>query len=252
MTIVSAAIISLALCAAMLVFLELGYRTGRVYFGKNVSQDGLNLFQGAIFALLGLLLGFAFSGSMSRLEARRDLIVREANATNTAFLRIAMLPSVFQPQVRDLFHSYLEARLQAYAELDSGGDFAPLMKKASQLQQQIWIKAIEATERDSGARSLVLSSLNGMIEVTTARTVALRTQMPALILVLLLGVALLTSLLAGYGMARSGHRHVFHGAIYAAAVSLTIYVILDIDNPRIGLIRLDAAEDILRQLYQSI
>jgi uncharacterized membrane protein YozB (DUF420 family) len=95
-------------------------------------------------------------------------------------------------------------------------------------------------------------SLNEMIGVTTARAVALQTQLPILILVLLLGVASLTSLLAGYGMAKSGRRHVFHGVIYAAAVSLTIYVVLDLDNPRRGLIRLDAAEQALRQLQRAI
>jgi len=189
---------------------------------------------------------------MARLEARRELIVREANAINTAYLRIDILPSAVQPEMRNLFHAYLEARLHAYDDLDSGHDFEPAMMKASLLQQQIWAKAVEATGQDAAGKSLVLLSLNEMIGVTTARAVALQTELPILILVLLLGVASLTSLLAGYGMAKSGRRHVFHGVIYAAAVSLTIYVVLDLDNPRRGLIRLDAAEQALRQLQRAI
>jgi hypothetical protein len=180
------------------------------------------------------------------------LIVREANAINTAYLRIDVLPSTVQPEMRNLFHTYLEARLHAYNDLDSGRDFEPSMMKASLLQQQIWAEAVEATRQDTAGRALVLLSLNEMIEVSTARAVALRTKLPTLILVLLLGVALLTSLLAGYGMAKSGHRHLFHGAIYAVAVSLTIYVVLDLDNPRSGLIRLDAAEKVLMQLQRAI
>lgn len=251
MSIAAAALISSALCAAMLLCLEAGYRIARNY-REDFSQEGLSLFQTAIFALLGLLLGFSFAGSMARLEARRDLIVREANAIHTAYLRIDVLPSAFQPEMRNLFHSYLEARLHAYDDLDSGHDFESSMTKASQLQQQIWAKAVEATRQDAAGRTPVLSSLNEMIDVTTARAVALRMNLPIVILVLLLGVALLTSLLAGYGMAKSGHRRVFHGVIYAIAVSLTIYVVLDLDNPRRGLIRLDAADQVLKQLQRDI
>ena len=235
----------------MFLCLETGYRIARTHRGEP-SQEGLTLFQTAIFALLGLLLGFSFAGSMGRFEARRDLIIREANAINTAYLRIDALPSAFQPDMRSLFHMYLEARLHAYDDLDSGHDFESAMTKASSLQHQIWDKAIEATSQDTSGKVLVLSSLNEMIDVTTARAVALRTNLPTVILLLLLGVALLTSLLAGYGMAKSKRRNVFHGVIYAAAVSLTIYVILDLDNPRSGLIRLDSAEQMLKQLQRAI
>jgi hypothetical protein len=250
MSIAAAALISIALCAAMLLALEAGYRIARKR--EEPAQDGVGLFQTAIFALLGLLLGFSFAGSMGRFEARRDLIIREANAISAAYFRIDVLPPAFQPEMRNLFHSYLEARLHAYDDLDSGHDFESAMAKASLLQQQIWAKAVEATSQDTSSRTLVLSSLNEMIGVTTARAVAWQTNLPTVILVLLLCVALLTSLLAGYGMAKSARRHVFHGVIYAAAVSLTIYVVLDLDNPRRGLIRLDSAEQVLRQLQRAI
>jgi hypothetical protein len=252
MIIASAALVSVALCAAMLVCMEAGFRGGRRYRGKDSTHEWLGLFQGAIFALLGLLLGFAFAGSMGRLEARRDLIVREANAINTAYLRIDILPPAYQGEIRGLFHAYLEARLQAYDNLDSGRDFEASIVEASRLQQQIWAKAIAAAGQDPAGKSLIVTSLNEMIDVTTARAVAWRTQLPTLILVLLLGVALLSSLLAGYGMGTSGRRHGFHGAIYAVAVSLTIYVVLDLDNPRSGMIRLDAAEQVLKQLHFAI
>lgn len=251
MSIAAAALISIALCAAMLLCSEIGYRIARNYAGKS-TQEGLNLFQGAIFALLGLLLGFAFAGSTARLEARRDLIVREANAINTAYLRIDVLPAAHQSEMRGLFHAYLAARLHAYDELDAGHQFEAAMTAASQLQRQIWTKALAATGQDNAARTLFLRPLNDMIGVTAERAVALQTGLPGLILVLLLGIALLTSLLAGYGMAKSGSRHLFHAAIYAAAVSLTIYVVLDLDSPRRGLIRLDAAEQVLRHLHEAI
>src|SRR5262245_50290701 len=113
MIIASAALIAIALCAGMLLCLEAGFRVAHRYRGEDTSHEGLSLVQGAIFALLGLLLGFAFAGSMTRFEARRDLIVREANTINTAYLRIDALPSAHQTEMRSLFHAYLETRLKA-------------------------------------------------------------------------------------------------------------------------------------------
>ena len=91
-----------------------------------------------------------------------------------------------------------------------------------------------------------------MIDVTTARTVALRTELPFLILLLLMAVALLSAFLGGYAMAKRKRRNVLHMALFAVAVSVTIYTVLDLDNPRVGLIRLDAAERVLRELHDSM
>lgn len=91
-----------------------------------------------------------------------------------------------------------------------------------------------------------------MIDVSTARAVARQTRLPTLILVLLIVIALASALVAGYAKAKRGRRSPLHAVLYAAAVAVTIYVVLDLDNPRIGLIRLDATEQILQDLHDSI
>jgi hypothetical protein len=91
-----------------------------------------------------------------------------------------------------------------------------------------------------------------MIGVTTARKVALTTQIPELELVLLSCVSLFSALLAGAGMSRHGVRHIVRGSIFAAAVTLTVDTILDLDSPRGGLIRLDAADRVLEELRGSL
>jgi hypothetical protein len=80
----------------------------------------------------------------------------------------------------------------------------------------------------------------------------MRTQLPALIFVLLSGVALVSGLLAGYAMAKSGRRSWLHGLLYAAVIAITIYAVADLEYPRFGLIRLDAADQAVRQLQDSI
>ena len=99
---------------------------------------------------------------------------------------------------------------------------------------------------------MVLPAINEMIDVTTARTVALRTRLPGLIFFLLIAVTLVSGFVGGYAMAERGARSLLHMALFAAAISITIYAVLDLDNPRAGLIRLDAADQVLQQLHDSI
>lgn len=247
--------IAVALLVGMLTCLEFGYRLGcRTEAPEGSAHEGLGAIEAAIFALLGLLLGFAFAGATSRLDARRQLIVREANAIGTAYLRLDLVPPADQPELRRLVRDYLEARFRAdesAADLETADR---LTARGAQLQQQLWIRAVAASRGDSTQNTtrVVLPAINDVIDVTTARTVAARTRLPTLVLVLLLLVALLSALTAGYAMAKRRRRSVLHAVLYAAAVATTVYVVLDLDNPRIGFIRLDATDRILRDLHDSI
>ena len=246
--------LSIAQALTMLASLEAGFRAGMRAPRMPQPDEGLRAMEAALFALMGLMLGFAFAGAVSRLDARRELIVREANAIGTAYLRVDLLPAAVQPELRQLFRRYLEARLRVYTEL---ADPPPARRAASEavdLQQRIWQAVIAARGADptGDAARVVVPALNEMIDVTTARTVAQQTRLPLPILGLLLALAVLSAFVAGYAMAARGRRSLVHMVLYAVAVSLTTYIVFDLDNPRIGLIRLDAAEQALRQLHDSI
>ncbi len=244
--------LSVGLFLGMLACLEFGYRIAlRADATEGDVHKGLGAIEAALFALLGLLLGFAFAGAMSRLDARRQLIVQEANAIGTAYLRLDLLPASDQPAMRRLFREYLEARFQAYESVETTDRY---IGQAAQLQQQIWARAaaVSHVDQTQHVARVLLPALNEMIDVTTARTVALRTRLPTPILILLIAVALVSAMIAGYAMAERSRRSLLHSVLYAAAVAITVYVVLDLDNPRIGLIRLDATERLLRDLYDSI
>lgn len=247
--------LSIGLFIGMMVCLELGYRFGSRQAHLNPdAQEGISALDAAVFGLLGLLLGFAFAGAMSRLDARRQLIVREANAIGTAYLRVDLLPPANQSDMRHLFRDYIEARLGVYEARSDPTAFGQRVSQAKQLQQRIWAAAVEAVRVDQTQNTarVVLPALNEMIDVSTARMVALRTRMPVLIFALLMAVALLSGLVGGYAMARRKSHSVLHIVLFAAAVSITVYTVLDLDNPQSGLIRLDAADQVLRELRDSI
>jgi hypothetical protein len=251
-----AVVLATGFFVVMLVSLEVGYRIGRRHSLKHreLAHEGIGVIEAAVFALLGLLLAFAFSGGTSRLEARRQLVVEEANAIGSAYLLLDVLPSGEQPELRRLYREYLDKRIHAYEKLPDLKAVDQELERAARLQQEIWERAVASSRLDPTHESarLLLPALNQMIDVTTSRTVALHTHLPSLIFALLILIALLSGLLAGYAMAKRNSRSLMHMVLYAAVIAATVYVILDLDFPRSGLIRLTTADNALVKLRDSI
>jgi hypothetical protein len=252
----AASALLIGLFAGLLLCLEIGYRIGSSGYRKNhaLTYEGIGTLEGALFALLGLLLGFSFAGATSRLDARHRLIVREANAIETAYARLDLLPAREEPAMRHLFRDFLDARVQAYEKFADPEASAKEFARAAEIQQQIWSQGVTASNADSTreAGRLFLPAINEMADVTTSRAIALEYHLPAFVFYLLISVALLTALLAGYAMSKRQRRSWLHIFIYALIISITIYAIFDFDNPRYGLIRADAADRALLQLRDSI
>lgn len=248
--------LSLGLFAAMLGLLEVGRRLGQ----RRLEQDGeggragLAAVEGSVFALLGLLIAFTFGGASSRFEARRALIVDEANAIDTAWLRIDLLSASAQPEMRQRFRDYLDSRLEIYRSLADVDLVRADLERSAELQQGIWSSAVHACTEPllPQATMLLLPALNQMIDITTTRTMAMQFHQPTIIFGVLVVLALASSLLAGYGMAGSMKQRWVHMVGFAAVMSVAIYVIFDLEYPRRGLIRVDAADQLLIDLRASM
>jgi len=216
-------------------------------------RAGAGVVEGAVFALMGLLVAFTFSGAASRFDERRKLIIEEANAIGTAYLRIDLLPSAAQPDLRASFRTYLDARLAVYRALPDLAASKAELARATGLQQEIWAKAIAAAaESQAPTMQLLLPALNEMFDITTTRTMAAQIHPPYIIFGLLFALALLSALLAGYAMAPAKGRNWIHMAVFAFALAGAVYVILDMEYPRHGLIRVDAFDQVLIDLRQSM
>lgn len=233
--------------------LEAGFRWGRLQTGRDaLSHEGIGAIEASAFALLGLLLGFSFAGATSRLESKRELIVAEANAIGTAYLRIDVLAPDAQPPIRQQFKRLIEARISAYERRFDDAPTDRDLQAVSDAQDRIWSLAVAASAGSKELALLTLPPINEMIDIGTARTVALQAHLPTLIVGLLVGATAASGLLAGYGMAKRRRRSWAHAIAYAALLALTSYTVLDLDHPRFGLITIDAAYQPLVKLRDAI
>jgi hypothetical protein len=250
-------LIALALFLGMLLLLETGRRLGvrRLANDPEGARAGTGAVDGAVFALLGLLVAFTFSGAASRFDERRNLIVEETNDIGTAYLRLDLLPASAQPALRDLFRRYVDSRLEVYRKLpDLEAAMAELARSIG-LQGEIWSRAVVACRMEGAppsAAMLLLPALNQMIDITTTRTMAAQMHPPVVIFALLFGLALAAALLAGYGMAGGRSRSWVHMVGFAAVMAAAVNVIIDIEYPRLGLIQVAAFDQSLVDLRDSM
>jgi hypothetical protein len=254
---ISAGPYAFGLLIGMLVCMEIGRRSGARWLAMDPENtiSGLSLAQGAIFTLYGLLLAFTFSQANSRFDVRRELIVEEANAIGTAYLRLELLTPESQPALRQQFREYLDSRLEVYRKIPDVAAVEAELSKSERLQRGIWARATADT-RLAGihpdAGRLLLPAVNAMIDISATRTMAAKIHPAPVIYKLLFLLALVCSMLAGYGMAGSKKRNWLHTTAFAVVTAASIYVILDIEYPRVGLIRINPYDQVLVDLRQSM
>jgi hypothetical protein len=241
---------ALILLVGMMLLFEVGYRMKKQRHAEDHKEpSGLGAMEGAIFALFGLLLAFTFSGAIERFDAHRALIAEEANAIDIAYHRVQLLPEASRPEMDQLFRNYLDARLEVFQKLPDLQASDAARVRAKGLQEEIWSRSVAASVQSGAhpdAGKLLLPALNQMIDITTTREMAAELHPPGIIYILLLVLGLGCSLLAGYGVA--GTRTWLHIVGFAILTVITVFVILDVEFPRRGLIRADAYDQILLEL----
>ena len=247
---------SLCLFIGMMLFHELGRRLGvrRRARDPEGSRLGLGPVESATFGLLGLLIAFTFSGAATRFDARRHLVTEEANLIEQGWLRIDLLQEAEQPAIRGHFRDYLDSRLATYDKLPDLEAASIELERSKVLQRTIWKEAVNASLNSASPvrLNLLLSSINGMIDITTTRTMATRLHPPGIVYGMLFVAAMLASLLAGYNSAGGTTRGWLHAVGLATIVSIALYVIIDIEHPRIGFVRVDSVDEVLRELRHTM
>ena len=203
---------------------------------------------GSMLGLLALLLAFSFSMALDRYEERRHLVVQEANAIGTAYLRAQMLDEPHRSRLSGLLVEYTDNRIElASAAPGRGG---PLLARNDRLLTDIW--AAVAASRESALRhgitTALLMTYNEVIDLDTERKVARQMRVPTAVLLLLYGFLMLTALVLGYVLEERRGR--MGAGVLFLILSLYIGIISDLSRPAAGTI-IESQEPML-MLRQSM
>jgi hypothetical protein len=249
------AVIVVSLFAGLVAFQRLGRDMAMKRAGPGAAglSEGYSTVENALFALLGLLIAFTFSGAQTRLDKRRDIVVEEANDVGTAALRLALVPPGPRQRLTAELGDYVDARIAFYNHVVDDRQASRRGEARSiELQPRLWKDAVEATRDDKTAALLLLPALNAVFDIGATRELAMKTHTPVAVFFLLALLELTCALFAGLSMAKSERPSNFHVIVFAAVLALTGALILDLEYPRMGLLRLGPASVLLAQARATI
>jgi len=236
--------LTLIMLALMILSIFIGLTAGRRYYRKTAIDAPV---LGGLFALVGFLLAFNFSLSLTHYEVRRGIIIEEANNIGTAILRTSLYHEPDRTLLRAGLKRYVNARINYFTAGVNEEKVMEAQRVSGNIQRQLWTKVSELSNdaHYTVASLQMTSALNNMIDISTTRTMALQSHPPKIIYGLLFGLGLLCSLLAGYRMASGRRRSWLHVLSFTIITVVIVYVMLDVEYPRAGLIRLEAADQLL-------
>ena len=241
-------LVPLGVLVLLLLALEFGYQRGRraVRLHDVEPSAQLGAVQGAILGMLGLLLAFSFAAAGGRFLERQDLIVAEANAIGTAWLRTDLLGEPARSELRSALEDYTAHRVSArsrFLRQLADADVAEI----DRLHARIWRSAVEGVAARPEVAVAVLNPVNEVIDLHATRLYAAQKHLPTPVLALLIASSLLSLGVIGYGCGVGGRRSAAMTVPLALVIGTALWVTIDLDYPRQGLLQLsDAPLEALR------
>lgn len=235
--------IALGLLVLMLIAMTIAWLIGRRSH-RNQSEEGRSqttAVQGSMLGLLALLLGFTFSLGLSRHDTRSAAVVQEANAIGTAWLRTDFLPEDMRIEAQADLRRYTRLRLEA-AEVsaDQHQRRARLITNAEAAFADLWVEASAHAESKGGPAAVsYAASLNDMIDALGTRDAAIERHVPEIVLFMLFGTFILSGAMLGFSSGLAGTAPATPVYLMLALIVLLVFMIIDLDRPRRGLIEVD-------------
>lgn len=227
--------------ALMLIASEAGFRLGP-RSGNHATNDTKSqhlTVEAGILGVLGLLLGFTMSMALSRFEIRKHLVLEEAQAIGAAYSFTQLLPVDEGKEIADLLRAYANVRIRGQDARDIYGQITAVRQESSRLQEAFWRRAIAYGQKEPNVvrAGLLLQSLKEVIQLDAARWMAFQDHVPAMVIYAIAIVGLLAVMTVGYTFGLSGLRQPFSICMLSLAITLVLAIIVDVDRPREGLIR---------------
>lgn len=224
------------------ILLLLAFKSGEI-LGKRhrltaekEDRSPIGSIVGATLGLLAFLLAFSFGLAASRFDERRTLVIDEANAIGTTYLRAGYLSEPYRRRIRDLLKEYVFVRIEALkpGKLEQG------IKKSEELQDQLWQQAVNVAENnfDSDLVALFVKSLNEVIDLHTKRiNVGIRFRIPFIVWAMLYVVTFLSIGSLGYQFGLVHTRYIGITVLLILTFSSVILLIWDLDRPQEGFVQ---------------
>lgn len=250
------ALVLLLTVVLLLIAYEGGYFWGRRDLRRRGAETAhVGTVVGALLSLLAFMLGFVFAMADERFDQRKTLVLNEANAIGTTWLRARTLPPPFPERIIPLLRDYLEVRAdQGSAPPAARPDLPQAMARSDELHERLWLQtiALARTHPESRLVPLFMSSLNEMIDLHQSRvTVALDFRIASSVWWTLYIVAALALAITGYHAGRGGAHHPLPVTLaLLLALSTVLVLILDLDRPAQRLFRVE--HRVLAELHETM
>jgi hypothetical protein len=216
---------------------EIGFRLGSYARSADEPLDRqVALVRTSTAALVAFLIGFAFSGAASRFIDRLDIIVKEANALGTAYLRADAIAEPQRSELKAALKEYTADRVQLLSR-ERRDQIEPLLAKVGGLHERMWRSAISATKDNAPLMAIVLPPINEVIDLHTTHLAMARRHLPLPIMAVLLGASAISLALVGFGNGRLGRRFTRLDAVYGVVLAVALWMTIDLDYPGFGIIR---------------
>jgi hypothetical protein len=217
---------------------EIGFRVGRWWQERMPGeQEGpTGVLVGALLGLFAFLLAVTMGLAADRFDARRGLVLAEANAIGEAYLQADYLPQPAADEMKDLLREYVSLRIAS----DDLAQVQASIQRSVELHAAMW--TITAEVAQSGHSPDLVSSFGDkvteIVSLNEARVVAgLYARVPETILLLLLVGSGLSLGMVGYGAGLTGRRSVVSAVVLIVALGAVQALVIDLDRPQEGLLR---------------
>jgi hypothetical protein len=246
------AAIAVTLMAILLGAVELGYRRGLRTPPDDTVLPHVTSWEAGLLGLLALLIGFTFAMAVTRFDGRRQLILDEANAIESTWLRARCLDPPVSDQIQALLARYVDARVRFY---DAGTDarrVATTLAEGKELQRQLWVQvaAVGRAHPDSEVVSLFVDAADELVQAEARRRAALENHVPYLVFFVLVAVAATGMAATGYSCGLHRRRLPLGMILMPVLIMVVVVLVFDLDHPRAGFIR--AGQGAMLRLQQGL
>jgi len=249
LTEVDAWVVAVMLAAVMLAGWAAGWWRGRPRSDEK-REEAPSKFNDAVLALLGLVLAFTFSMSLTRHEQRRQTVVTDSNAIGDFYTSLSLLKEPVRGKLQNVVRQYVEHRLSLpQATLDE----ATLQQRLGEIQSmhgQMESLVKEAVDEGTPVVVPLVNTLNELTSAHASRLSAMRDRVPPSVVLLLVLAAIISMILMGWQQGMSREWHPVAAVGFTALVCLVLWVTLDLNQPQRGWITV--SQEPLRQLLKGM